>query len=144
MRYWLVSQWWLGSWARDPGPRSRWPGGYRPLTRRIGAVSTIQARRWKSLPDTAAWVTRTLEGSSTETEVEPLDPEARRLEALALQLRMAEGVPEALICAEDEGTARDRLDLLVDEGLVERRPEGRIALTRAGKALADPIAAQLA
>ena len=109
-----------------------------------GAVSTIRERRWKALPDTAAWVARTIGGTSTETETESIDREARRLEALALQLRTAEGVSESIIFEGAHESTRRQLELLVADGLIERRSGGRIALTRAGKALADPIAARLA
>ena len=52
---------------------------------------------WKSLPDTAAYVRRILAGEDVQTERETLSTEDRRLEAVALQLRTAEGIAESTL-----------------------------------------------
>ena len=107
-------------------------------------VSTVQNRRWKSLADTAAWVERTLAGVSTKTEEEHLQADDLRLEALALQLRTAEGVAEATVRRTSDESLAERIDELISESLLVRSANGRLSLTRQGKALADPIAARLA
>ena len=69
-------------------------------------------------------------------ESESLDAGQRRLERIALMLRTDEGVPLALL----DPAAIARLQEL---GLAEIRGEN-LALTLAGSALVDPIAAELA
>jgi len=103
-----------------------------------GAVSTLGRHRWKTLPDTAAYVRAVLDGGEVRTEAETLDDAALRLERLALQLRTREGIPRELVPPEDApGLAR-----LVEAGWLEERG-ARLALTREGRALADSIATEL-
>ena len=115
--------------------RSYWAGadylGLGP-----GAVSTIKGQRWKTLPDTAAYVRASQGGFDTRTDIELLSEEDRRTEAIALRLRTREGLPMNLL------PSLDPLESLSQQGLVEERM-GNLVLTRAGKALADPIAAEL-
>jgi oxygen-independent coproporphyrinogen-3 oxidase len=101
-----------------------------------GAVSTIEGTRWRTLPDTAAYVRAATSGIDTRVEIENLSPEDLRLERIALQLRTKEGLDAGDVAA-------DRVEPLVEQGLVNL-DGGRCCLTRAGKALADPIAAALA
>ena len=100
-----------------------------------GSVTTWKGDRWKTLPDTAAYVKAARSGLDTRTSIERLSEEDRRVEAVALRLRMREGLEESLV---DSG----RVESLVAQGLV-KRVDGRIVLTRHGKALADPIAVDL-
>lgn len=102
-----------------------------------GAVSTLSGTRWKTLPDTAAYVRATQAGLDTRTEIEILSEADRRLEALAMLLRTAEGAPLAIL------PSIDPVESLREQGWVEIREE-RLVLTRSGKALADPIAGMLA
>ncbi|MEX2580032.1 MAG: radical SAM family heme chaperone HemW [Verrucomicrobiales bacterium] len=101
-----------------------------------GAVSTIDGQRWKTVPDTAAYVRATLGGFDTRTDIEWLSDEDRRIEALALRLRTHEGIPKELVHASDP------VESLIQQGLLAER-DGRYVLTREGKALADPVAAAL-
>ncbi len=102
-----------------------------------GAVTTLKGQRWKTLPDTAAYIKASAAGLDTRTHIEVLSDEDKRLEALALQLRTREGVPRSLIAAADPVETLAKQGLLIEKG-------GRLLLTRHGKALADPIAAALA
>ena len=102
-----------------------------------GAVSTMNGRRWKTLPDTAAYVRAVTAGIDTAVEMENLSEEDLRLEALAMQLRTREGAPARLLHEPNP------LESLIEEGWIERRGD-RIVLTREGRALADPIAGMLA
>ncbi len=115
--------------------RSYWAGsdylGLGP-----GAVSTMNGHRWKTLPDTAAYVRAALADFDTRTDIEILTDEDRRTEAIALRLRTREGVPVELL------PSRDPLASLIEQGFVTEQ-RGFITLTRAGKALADPIAGEL-
>ncbi|MDF1658934.1 MAG: radical SAM family heme chaperone HemW [Verrucomicrobiales bacterium] len=101
-----------------------------------GAVSTLGQERSTSLPDTAAYVKASHAGLDTRREIETLSHEDKRLERLALQLRTREGISLDLV----QGT--NPVESLTKQGLIIEK-NGRLQLTRDGKALADPIAAAL-
>lgn len=101
-----------------------------------GAVSTMNGERWKTLPDTAAYVRATRSGIDTRVEIELLTEEDRRLEAVAMRLRTQEGAPLDLL------PSPDPVESLIQEGWVVVENE-HVRLTRDGKALADPIAGML-
>lgn len=109
-----------------------------------GAVSTVGDRRWKSLPDTAAWVARTMAGECSDTEPEILSASDRRIEAIALRLRTREGIPETILQDTTDPILSNRVESLIQEGYLDRDTTARrLRLTRAGLALADEIAARL-
>lgn len=101
-----------------------------------GAVSTINNQRWKTLPDTATYIKASGSGLDTRTDIEILSDEDRRIEAIALQLRTAKGLSTGLLHTPNP------VESLTQQGLVIEK-EGRLVLTREGKALADPIAEML-
>ncbi len=101
-----------------------------------GAVSTIGEHRWKTLPDTAAYIKAAASGLDTRTEIETLSDKDRRIERIALQLRTREGIPTGL------AHSPHRVESLIQQGLIRER-NGRFVLTREGKALADPVASEL-
>lgn len=101
-----------------------------------GAVSTVTNIRWKNLPDTAGYTRAVLDGKSVKTEVEHLTDEDRRIEAIALQLRTAKGLPTGYI----DGLYP--VDSLTQQGLIVKKGD-HYCLTYEGKALADPISASL-
>lgn len=109
-----------------------------------GAVSTVQGRRWKSLPDTAVWVSRVLAGESVETEVEALSATDRRIEAIALQLRTSLGVSAKTLLDGADPMAVKRVKSLTEEGYLETaNNETQLRLSRKGRALADEVTAEL-
>lgn len=97
-----------------------------------GAVSTIAGKRWKTIPDTAAYIA----AADTRTELENLSGEDLRMEAIALQLRTAKGLQTGLL------PRPNPVESLIQQGLIEEKDD-RIFLTREGKALADPVTAML-
>lgn len=101
-----------------------------------GAVSTLSGQRWKTLPDTAAYVRTIQAGLDPRVDIEWLSEEDRRLEAVGMLLRTSAGVPLELV-----GDSAS-LEALLDQGWIERRGD-RLVLSREGKALADPIAGML-
>ena len=101
-----------------------------------GAVSTMNGERWKTLPDTAAYVRAVKARIDTRVEIEVLTAEDRRLEAVAMRLRTREGVPLDLL------PNPAPLPSLIEEGWVVLERD-HVMLTREGKALADPIAGML-
>lgn len=100
------------------------------------AVSTIGGVRSKNVPDTARYVAQIQALGNAVVESETLDAEARRLERIALGLRTSEGIPLSLL----DSPARART--LVGEGLARIEDE-RLVLIHHGRALVDPIAAEL-
>jgi oxygen-independent coproporphyrinogen-3 oxidase len=123
-----------------PGHRSSHNRGYWRGEDYLGlgpsAVSTLGGSRTKNIPDTAAYVRMVDSLGNAIAESESLDASQRRLERIALMLRTDEGVPLDLL----DPAAIARLQEL---GLAETRGEN-FALTLAGSALVDPIAADLA
>jgi oxygen-independent coproporphyrinogen-3 oxidase len=102
------------------------------------AVSTLDGIRWKNVPDTARYVSQIQSIGNALTESETLDAEARRLERIALGLRTKDGISLDLLSPE----ARERATHLITEGLA--RIEGnQLVLIHHGRALVDPIAAEL-
>jgi coproporphyrinogen III oxidase-like Fe-S oxidoreductase len=71
-------------------------------------------------------------------ESEALTPEARRIERIALGLRTNEGIPLSLL----DGGALERAAGLAAEGLAQLTAD-RLLLVHHGRALVDPIAADL-
>ncbi len=106
-----------------------------------GAVSTIGLERSKTLADTAAYVKAVRAGIDTRTEIELFTQEDLRIERIALLLRTREGVPLSYLKPGDsEGT--DPVESLTQQGYVQEKNNALI-LTEKGKALADPITAEL-
>ncbi|MEM7601856.1 MAG: radical SAM family heme chaperone HemW [Verrucomicrobiota bacterium] len=104
-----------------------------------GAVSTVEGRRWTTLPDTATYIQSISERKDTKVNEETLSKDDRRLEAIALRLRTEQGCPVDLIGLDD---GLNRVEPLTKQGLIELK-NGQVRLTRAGKSLADPIACEL-
>ena len=102
------------------------------------AVSTIGGQRLKNIADTAAYITRVQSLGNAVDESEMLDDEARRIERIALGLRTTAGIELSLLGVE----ALRRAETLVEEGLAII-DGGRLVLTGRGRALVDPIAAEL-
>jgi oxygen-independent coproporphyrinogen-3 oxidase len=102
------------------------------------AVSTIKGQRLKNVADTAAYIARVQSLGIALDESEILDAEARRIERIALGLRTSAGIELSLLGEE----ALKQVMSLQMEGLA--RIDGkRLVLTGRGRALVDPIAAEL-
>lgn len=102
------------------------------------AVSTLGNERLKNVADTGAYILQISAIGHALIESETLDAEARRLERIALGLRTSVGIPLALL----DSAALTRAETLATAGLA--RIEGdRLILIHHGRALVDPIAAEL-
>jgi oxygen-independent coproporphyrinogen-3 oxidase len=105
----------------------------------IGAVSTIEHRRWRNAPGLGRYLEALAAGTRPEREVEELDAEVRARERLMLGLRLDEplavgGLRSAL---DPAGLARaERLGLAVDDG-------DTLALTRRGRFLGGGVTAEI-
>ena len=105
----------------------------------VGAVSTIENRRWRNQPSLRGYVDALGAGRRPPRELEVLDDGVRETERVMLGLRLDEPVSVA--------SARRMLDLeglarLERLGLAERRGES-VALTPRGRFLGDGVTAAL-
>jgi oxygen-independent coproporphyrinogen-3 oxidase len=125
-----------------PGKHSSHNQGYWRGEDYIGlgpsAVSTSGNVRSKNVSDTARYVNLVQAIGNASVESESLDAEALRLERIALGLRTSDGIPLSLL----DPAARQRAATLVSEDLA-RIESGRLILIHHGRALVDPIAAEL-
>ena len=102
------------------------------------AVSTVGAVRSHNIADTARYIAMMQRLGHAQAGAETLDAEARRIERIALGLRTTAGIPLELL----EPAACDRAAVFAAEGLA-RIADGRLVLIGRGRALVDPIAAEL-
>jgi oxygen-independent coproporphyrinogen-3 oxidase len=105
----------------------------------IGAVSTIEGRRWRNTPRLPAYVAALGEGRRPERELEPLPLEVRQRERVMLGLRLDEPLLVGGLGDVLDDVALDRLQRL---GLVERSAT-RLALTPRGRMLGGGVTADL-
>jgi oxygen-independent coproporphyrinogen-3 oxidase len=105
----------------------------------IGAVSTVEGRRWRNAPSLARYLTALERGQRPTREVEELPQTVRDTERLMLGLRLDEPLPlEGLGHAVDAG----ELARLVELGLVRSERRG-LSLTARGRALGGGVTARL-
>jgi oxygen-independent coproporphyrinogen III oxidase len=105
----------------------------------VGAVSTIENRRWRNLPSLRGYIDALRDGRRPPRELEELDDGVRETERVMLGLRLDEPVSVAAAgrVLDLEGLARlERL------GLAERHGES-VALTPRGRFLGDGVTAVL-
>jgi len=102
------------------------------------SVSTVAGVRHKNLPDTNGYIRQVTSLGHAVHESEALGTEATRLERIALGLRTKEGISLDLL----DTDGRKHAGFLVEEGLAAIR-EDRFVLVHRGRALVDPIAAEL-
>jgi oxygen-independent coproporphyrinogen-3 oxidase len=131
----------LSNWAR-PGHECRhnlayWHGtdwwGVGP-----GAHSHVAGTRWWNVKHPAAYVQRLTDGVSPAVGREVLDDDARALEEVLLRVRLADGLPLALVPA----AGRDAVAGVLADGLAHRQGD-RLVLTRPGRLLADAVVRRL-
>jgi oxygen-independent coproporphyrinogen-3 oxidase len=105
----------------------------------IGAVTTIENRRWRNTPKLGRYLEALAVGRAPERELEPLEPGVRAQERVMLGLRLDEPLPlgglrHALDAA---GLARMRaLGLALERG-------GALRLTERGRFLGGAVTAEL-
>jgi putative oxygen-independent coproporphyrinogen III oxidase len=118
--YWTGADWW------GVGP---------------GAHSHIGGVRWWNVKHPAAWARRLAAVESPAQAREILDAEARRVERILLEIRLAEGLDVTVLADPARAATAD----LAADGLLEREQlgAGRIVLTRRGRLLADAVVRDL-
>jgi oxygen-independent coproporphyrinogen-3 oxidase len=105
----------------------------------IGAVSTIDGRRWRNTPRLSGYVTSLAGGLRPERELEPLSLDVRRRERVMLGLRLDEPLPVEGLGDVLDAAALERLQRL---GLVDRSGP-TLALTPRGRMLGGGVTADL-
>jgi len=98
------------------------------------AFSTVGARRWQNVPDSAAYTARIAAGAPAVSFQETISEKTRTGETLAFGLRTHLGIP-----AQAAAPWEAELVELRALGLLESR-DGRLRLTRRGKLMADSVA----
>jgi oxygen-independent coproporphyrinogen-3 oxidase len=105
------------------------------------------ARRWSNERDSALYTSRALQSGRAVVHEEALGPQQAAGEFVFLHLRTTEGVGEDAFRARFgsplEETYPEVLRLLAD-GLLERRPDRRVALSPRGLLVADSVFASFA
>lgn len=102
------------------------------------AVSTLGRTRTRNIADTAQYVQRLSSIGHATDESEQLTEEQWRIERIALGLRTREGIPLKLL---DE-VGRQQAKVMQQQGMVTITGD-RLILSGTGRALVDPIAAEL-
>jgi oxygen-independent coproporphyrinogen-3 oxidase len=105
----------------------------------VGAVSTIENRRWRNAPSLARYLAAVEAGERPEREQELLTPDVRATERVMLGLRLDE--PLSLHGLEPVVDA-DEVARLSERGLVVHRA-GSLALTPQGRFLGGGVTARL-
>jgi oxygen-independent coproporphyrinogen-3 oxidase len=105
----------------------------------VGAVSTIEHRRWRNAPSLARYVAALARGERPPRELEELPADVRATERVMLGLRLDEPLPLAGL---EQALDADEVERLAGLGLAVER-EGSLALTRRGRFLGGGVTARL-
>ena len=108
----------------------------------IGAVSTVDAHRWRNTPRLGPYVSALSQGRRPDRDFEPLSRDVRRRERVMLGLRLDEPLPLAGVEPALDREALERLERL---RLVRRACGGAetIELTPSGRRLGGGVTAAL-
>ncbi|HWB22204.1 MAG TPA: radical SAM family heme chaperone HemW [Gaiellaceae bacterium] len=105
----------------------------------VGAVSTIEGRRWRNAPSLAGYCKALAAGERPKRELEELSGEVRESERIMLALRLDQPLPLAGLEHAIDADGVARLERL---GLAERGAE-TLSLTARGRFLGDGVTASL-
>lgn len=105
----------------------------------IGAVSTIESRRWRNRPQLGRYLTALASGRAPEREVEELAGDIRARERVMLGLRLDEPLPLAGLRRTLDAAGLARVERL---GLAERTAS-TLTLTERGRYLGGAVTAEL-
>jgi oxygen-independent coproporphyrinogen-3 oxidase len=105
----------------------------------VGAVSTVDGRRWQDRPQLHAYIARLADGAPPGREIEELDPATLERERLMLGLRLDRPLPLAGVKGALDDRGVERMQRL---GLVKLE-NGTIALTRRGRLLGTGVTVEL-
>jgi len=105
----------------------------------VGAVSTIENRRWRNAPSLARYTAALQQGVRPPRELEELPAEVRATERVMLGLRLDEPLPLAGL---EQALDAGEVERLSGLGLAEHG-DGALALTRRGRFLGGGVTARL-
>jgi putative oxygen-independent coproporphyrinogen III oxidase len=105
----------------------------------VGAVSTIESRRWRNAPSLHRYVAALGRGERPPRELEELPAEVRDTERVMLGLRLDEPLPLAGL---EASLDPNELERLARGGLVARG-DGSLTLTKRGRFLGGGVTARL-
>jgi oxygen-independent coproporphyrinogen-3 oxidase len=105
----------------------------------VGAVSTIENRRWRNKSSLARYVAALAQGVRPPRELEELPAETRATERVMLGLRLDEPLPLAGL---EQALDPAEVERYAQHGLAEAG-EGTIALTRRGRFVGGGLTARL-
>ncbi len=105
----------------------------------IGAVSTIESRRWRNVPQLGRYLTALASGRAPERELEELDGDVRARERVMLGLRLDEPLPLAGLRHALDATGLARVEQL---GLAQQTAS-TLTLTERGRYLGGAVTAEL-
>jgi len=119
--YWTSQDW----WGIGPGAHSY-----------LGPARGSEAKRWWNVKHPRAYADRLIAGEEPAAEYEQLTPEDLELESVMLRVRLAEGMPLALVPGRS-----DAVSALIADGLIDGRAAlgGTLLLTLRGRLLADAV-----
>jgi oxygen-independent coproporphyrinogen-3 oxidase len=105
----------------------------------VGAVSTIENRRWRNAPSLPRYLEALERGERPQRELEELSSEVRATERVLLGLRLDEPLPLGGL---EDALDADEVDRLAAGGLA-LRGDGTLTLTRRGRFLGGGVTARL-
>ena len=105
----------------------------------IGAVTTIEGRRWRNTPQLGRYLEALAAARPPERELEPLDTAVRARERVMLGLRLDEPLPLAGVRHALDAAGLARVESL---GLAERSADA-LTLTERGRFLGGAVTAEL-
>jgi putative oxygen-independent coproporphyrinogen III oxidase len=129
----------VSNWARASESRCRhnlgyWTGG-NWWGAGPGAHSHVGGVRWWNVKHPARYAAALAAGCSPAAGREVLSPQEQRTEQVMLGLRLAEGLPLAVL----DASGRAAANRAIADGLLTATPADRLVLTRRGRLLADTV-----
>jgi oxygen-independent coproporphyrinogen-3 oxidase len=109
----------------------------------VGAVSTIENRRWRNTPRLAAYVDALARRQRPERELEPLTDVVRREERLMLGLRLDEPLALNAVAAAVDQAALRRMERLGLASVSRMAGRTTVSLTRRGRLLGGGVTAEI-
>ena len=106
----------------------------------VGAVTTIENRRWRNTPRLGRYLEALESGQAPERDVEPLDGDVRARERVMLGLRLDEPLSLTGLDAALDAHGLARVEEL---GLAARVGRDSLTLTRRGRFLGGAVTAEL-
>jgi len=110
----------------------------------IGAVSTIDSRRWRNTPRLGAYVDALARGERPQRELEPLPPAVQRQERVLLGLRLDEPLDlESVAQAVDVPSLERLAGLGLADVIAAADGHRRVRLTERGRMLGGGVTAEI-